>query len=1645
MRRFLSFRPNPVATPLLAVSLLPLFSVAASAQTKPSTQVPVVKRTQSQALVQQLLREGKIMRARDVKRGMTGYGLSVFQGTTIEKFPIKIIGVLESVNGGGDFVLFRVTGGTVIKRQSSIVAGMSGSPVYINGKLLGAISIGFGFPKEAIGGITPISDMITAALPDPSRTRIVAPSGATKAASGAAKTAAAGHSNGAQSSTRSGVAPTQHVNLEAQEWRPREALQVAGRNIERVVVSRDRTRLALSGERSSATMTMHPATMLLQVSGVSADSLPRLQRVLAPYGLEPIMGGGRSSGGSFGGMSGGMGAQVFNMSSKKTGVKAAFIPGGALGAQMVSGDMDMTGVGTITYRIGNRVLAFGHPMLGLGNISLPMTSAYIHDIFPSYQSSFKLASPIQTMGAIQQDTNFAIGGTVGAKADTVPMTVMIRNPQRQILRTYHVQIMKDPVLTPTLIQSVAAEMIDTTLGKDSDKMVSISLRMKLRDQPDVVRRNLLYAPSDIVASSLNDLNEALLVTQTNSFARGAIQGVNVEVNVQATRKTATIKNVFADRNKVKAGQTVRISVELAPTTDPDKTITKTFAFTVPADAPTGVLRIAVGASGDYWALATRVGNAPPDPENLRELLTAYSRIGAQNELMVQASTPRAFLLVDRTKVPNPPGSWSRLLRQSSSSSVAAYNETQTQTVTVDYSLSGNQFLAIPVESIKRSDQNSPDASGAAVPNATDSPAGVAPSVSSSSATIASTSGDIDSAAIGALHSLPSKAFGGQSSAPASGFRAFENALQRGLGHSGFAGKFSPIEYSIGGAQPFSAQPLQAPANPNAPQPQNPIAPSAGSIVKPTPSVPGPPSATPIPIPTPTPTPSPTPPIDNGTNLGRPALRWVQNSAQEFTHGDFSGAQVTSDGAIQLSPRVRQLATTAEPFAWSVAGDKAGNTFIGTGNNARIYKIDARGNKTVIYNGKEVAVTAMTTDDVGNLYAGVSPGGRVLKFAPNSSAPTTIFQSSDTFIWALKFDDRDRLMIGTGGEKGRLYRVPFASTDVAAYVSLVRGVINDEKSRRDEKTRHFGSGANYVIGEHPITLLATVPQNHIRAIATRGNDIFIGTSDDGVLYRVDGSTGKTTALYEVTPSGGSGDLAQLAAAIPDASGATSGNASIASATGVVAPASVASISSSGSEILAVAALPDGVYFGTSSNGSLYRWTESGVSVVYPTPQSSIYALQVAPDGSLLAGTGEKGIVYQFRIGANPNNTTGARLLEPTQTQALSMAIAPGGDLLIGTGNNAAVYRASLSSIANGTYTSNVFDAKNIVQWGNLRTIGSGVSLQTRSGNTLDPDATWSNWQNANRNDLGELRVASPSARYLQYRATLNVSDAARKPQLSRIEVAYRAKNSAPQVAWTAPAGGEFWRASKKLTWVSQDADNDRLRYTLSVSGDDGTTWKAIDSKELTTTSFDLDTTKYSDGNYRLKVEASDVSSNPDDPQTDSQVSTPFTIDNTAPKLVANAPTSTGTTASRLVATATDATSPISGAEWRFVGANTPKATPTASSSTGTPAKAPAGSAGKGNLGTGATPKTSTTASPASITLVPAKPGTTVATSNASDEWHAMAAADGIFDSRREDVVANIEKSDLDAARTKFGVELQIEIRARDAAGNGATMKIALPFG
>jgi sugar lactone lactonase YvrE len=1205
-----------------------------------------------------------------------------------------------------------------------------------------------------------------------------------------------------------------------------------------------------------------------------------------------------------------------------------------------------------------------------------MTTSYVHDIFPSYQRSFKLASAIDVIGALQQDTEFAIGGTVGAVADTIPMSINVRDPERQINKTYHVRVIKDPVLTPTLLAAVASEAIGTSVGQTSDKMLRIGMRMQIDGAEPIVKHNYIYSPGDISEAALADLGQSLAITQQNEFARGSIHRIDLTVALESVRKTAHIKSMFADRNKVKAGESVTVNVVLEEVDNPNKTSIKSFTFAVPADAPTGVMRIAAGAASSYYPLRMKVGAPAPDPTNLNELIAAYMRMGGRNELEVQASTPDTYLLIDRKKVSDPAPSWTRLLKNSASTSVGSYNEVSELRETTDYSLSGSLTISIPVESLKDRDKLSPNGEAVAT---------VATAVETGN-------GDDDKPALAADDTDGDDAAEGADDEDNANYRA--RRLERLFTTSKFLNNLK-LWQRFAAAPPVARQ--EAP--PRLPG-DRPITPT---ITSPTP--------TPMPKPTPAPTPVPTPialPLDKGKGLGRPALSWVQASPTDFLRGTFVRAQVGSEGTIRLSPPTRMLDTTTENFAWSVAGDKAGNSYLGTGNQARILKIDAEGHVSTLYDGPEVAVTALCTDAAGNLYAGVSPGGRVYRFAPDGKK-TEIFNCDQTFIWALAWDRTGNLLIGTGGANGRLYRIhinPSLGSEVVGVAAT-------------------GSAGAATPPQSQIAPFAVFAQKHVRAIAVSDNDIYVGTADDGVLYRVDGTTGATTALYQVVPAArtvGAGSVTtpvSLPISLAALLGATSATAT--KATG---------------EITSVVAAKDGVYFGTLNSGTIYRYTEeAGTVALYPSPQQSVYSLALNSDGKLFAATGDKGVVYQIEPSANPGDVRGARVLEPTQLQSIALGITPAGNLLVGTGNNAAIYSIDLAANSpeanSGTYTSAILDAHNTVRWGALRTMGD-AALETRSGNTLQPDTTWSPWLPAERNDLGELRIASPAARYLQYRAQLTAHQGAAEPSLSRVEIVYRATNMPPTVAFSAPRGGEYWNKQKKLTWLAIDPNADPLAYRLWLSADDGKSWDSQTLQNDKLPAFELDTTKLKDGTYRARVEASDAGRNPEDPMKDEAIGAPFVIDNTPPVV-------TGGTAHRnadgsisIAATTTDALSPLISAEWRLTPVK-PETTAAVAPSNAVPSKTSVAS-GKATTRKAAPPTAKTAAAVARpgtpATAAPAPtPVPTPTQLLLTDGWNAAGTADSIFDSRRESIVATVP-ADKAAAAT----ERTIELRVRDAADN-----------
>ncbi len=1474
------------------------FALAAPsfAATQPQKTTPLESKSQSKSLVQQLLREGKIMRSSEAKRGMRGYALSVFQGTKIERFNIEVLGTLERVQSGGDLVMIRVLDGPVVKRNSGIIQGMSGSPVYINGKLLGAIAIGFGFPKEPIGGVTPITQMIEGALPDDSAPR-PNPELKTQPAK-----------------------PSKPVSTSA-VYRAKTPIFAAGRSIDRVEVTRNPKLAALDG----TTMRMRPCTNYVLLSGVSNRNFASWQKLFAPYDVTPVLGGGA--------MSRSTQAQVFGPSSSKPGVKAALVPGAGIGVQLASGDIDVSGVGTVTYRIGQRVLGFGHPMFGLGAVSMPMTTAYVHDIFPSYDTSFKLASPIVAVGELQQDTAFAVGGTVGRKAQTIPMTIRVRDDLKQINRTFRINLIQDPLFTPLLATQVAAEAVQGELGLDAGKTVRTSLTLKLRDLPPIVRSNVAYSDEPVFGAALSGFTEALGLTQQNPFGKGALQSISIDAQIVAGHKTATIRRLLADRNRVKAGETVNISVALQPFNQPDTLITKSFKVQVPIDAPDGVLRVVVSPADSFWSARARVGGAPPRPGNLKELLQAYERIGRSDDLLLQVSTPRRFLLVDRKRVDNPPASWNRLVGGASATSIAAYNETLEAHQQTEFVLDGLESLNLVVESTRRSNREAPDAATSA-------------SASASSETLAGATGSGS----------------GSVTVPAPG--ANSPATEVPLSIPGFTPKNSKSRPHWA-EQMFGSAGLNALALQTIPRVKGRPIERATKADKAEPVV--------TPTPTPAPTPTATPDASAGA-IARPPGKWVQNSSTDFARGEFSGSLVRDDGTLVSGPSAKLLASTPEAIAWSVAGAPDGTTYIGTGNNARLFKIQ-NGVSKVIYEGPEVAVTALVCDAQNNLYAGVSPGGRVYRFAPDGTK-TTVLQSNEEFIGALAFDDKGGLLVGTGGTRGAIYRVENPG---------MAGTVADRKTK--------------------IGPLATTTAKHIRSLAFSNGAIYAGTADDATLVRVD-EAGKIETLYEAREG--------AVTSLPLPEGATTStttttsietsSAQSAAQTSAILAALGAPLFDTGGrsgEITGIAPVGDAVYFSTLLSGSVYRWTRArGVEEAAKTTGRALYSLRADAKGTLYAGSGEGGELFQL-VPQSDGTFDSARILDGPQSQISALEVERDGSVLAATANNAALWQL-LPGTESGQYTSNVFDAGASVRWGALRALGEGFSVETRSGETADPDATWTAFVPL----ASDGKIASPSSRYLQYRARISGSG-----QLNRVETFFRAPNRAPKLSWTLPSGGDYLSGKKTLSWTGTDPDGDALRFALEIEKNGA--FVPVELAKPTESSLELDTTKYPDGPTRVRVRASDATRNPDDPREATLPSLAFTIDNTAPSLQGLALQKEGNVWT-LSATAIDATSPLAGAEWRVL--NTSATTPTP-----TPAK------------TATAITTTTTATTTTTTEV-----------KAPSAWVALGSSDGLFDSPREQLVGRIDPA---FAPLPLPSPLQsgtkIEVRLRDAADNVTTQTVVLP--
>ena len=613
--------------------------------------------------------------------------------------------------------------------------------------------------------------------------------------------------------------------------------------------------------------------------------------------------------------------------------------------------------------------------------------------------------------------------------------------------------------------------------------------------------------------------------------------------------------------------------------------------------------------------------------------------------------------------------------------------------------------------------------------------------------------------------------------------------------------------------------------------------------------------------------------------------WEQSKYEDFLKGTTHGVAISSDGFLQLAPEFKLIASTPSSAVWATAVGPHGEIYAATGAPARVYRISPGGQPVAIFQPQELQVQALVVDKNGVLYAATDPDGKVYKIeqgSPNSQEkngrdahPSTtnadwkssvFFDPKTKYIWSLALDDSGNLYVATG-DRGEIFRVT-------------------------------------PNGEH--TLFFKSDEPHIRVLAFEGRgDLIAGSDGSGLIYRIspkgDGFVLYSAPKHEITSlaidaagniyaaaagekrSGGAG--AAITIDVPAPKSGDSG-ASSPGAQGNGPPQSSVSLSS------ANPAIPGG--------SEIYKIAPDGSPTLFWTSRDTlVYALAFDQHGRLLAGTGNRGQIFEVS-----GREDYVELIKAEANQVTAFAKAPNGGLYASTSNLGKIFLLSGAPAAEGDYESDVFDSQVFSKWGRAQFRGKGnVELFARSGNVDNPDRNWSQWNKVDLQKNAEL--GAPPARFIQWKAVLHPGEPT--PRVDSVAVNYLQKNVAPEfddvVVTTAtryqapprPVGmdpGQRFdpqpnpmhdRDSIGVKWNVRDQNDDQMTYSVYYRGDGQSRWLLLQDN-LSQRFYSFDASLLPDGGYTIRVVASDSPSHsPGEELSSQRESDRAEVDTTPPQI------------------------------------------------------------------------------------------------------------------------------------------------------------------
>lgn len=479
----------------------------------------------------------------ELRPGMKGIGKTVVLGTKIEEFQFEVLGVLAGQENVRKLVLVQVSG-DAIERMGGIAAGMSGSPVYINGKLVGAISYTFTLTDHRMGMVTPIEPMLEILRLNKDAVVLEQPHGTWRwADSGEPRRMIASY-------------PVEAINI------------TAGSGSENHV------------SYSSGCMNLSPAATPLLVGGMGERARQRLAESLEPLGVETVAVSGSTAGSP----------------GAEWQLQAEIEPGSAFGVQLMTGDVSALSLGTITYRDGNQFLGFGHPFMSLGTVNLFASSAYIYTTISSLSMPFKLGVPIQVVGSLTQDRGAGVAGYLGKSPDTVELRVKVTDRDLQTTKELMAYVANEPGLLVSLISAAALQGLDQGIDRIGTGTSRIVFQMNGQGLPrPVVRDNMFFNSLDISAVSLAELLETLQLVIDNEFQEIKLESVEITAQMEAGRRTATIERAKPTVSQAHPGELVDVEVVIRPYRGQRET--KILRLPIPESAQPGAIHVTVRGGG----------------------------------------------------------------------------------------------------------------------------------------------------------------------------------------------------------------------------------------------------------------------------------------------------------------------------------------------------------------------------------------------------------------------------------------------------------------------------------------------------------------------------------------------------------------------------------------------------------------------------------------------------------------------------------------------------------------------------------------------------------------------------------------------------------------------------------------------------------------------------------------------------------------------------------------------------------------------------------------------------------------------------------------------------------------------------------------